>query len=304
MCRKPYTGSGTAFGCGQCLPCRMNRRRVWTHRLMIENYKHCESSFVTLTYSPDNMEMGGLGVPTLRKKHLQDWLKRLRWVIGSRKIRYFVCGEYGDRSERPHYHAMLFGYKGCRYSDSRLAPLQPCVCESCELIRRTWGKGLVHQGVVDRVTMQYVSGYVVKKMTRKDDVRLKGREPEFARMSLRPGIGAEGVHDVARVLGEYRLAEDGDVPAALRHGARVLPLGRYLRRRLRRSVGKDEKAPVRSLASWLLEVQAMRSAVVGKEEVVSDEEVIRRYNERRQARHDEVARQLEARFNRGKRGVL
>lgn len=81
-------------------------------------------------------------------------------------------------------------------------------------------------------------------MTKKDDPRLQGRYPEFCRMSLRPGIGADAMHDVASVLLQFNLVDlQGDVPSSLRHGSRLLPLGRYLRRKLRTMVGKDEKAP-------------------------------------------------------------
>lgn len=95
---------------------------------------------------------------------------------------------------------------------------------------------------------QYVAGYVTKKMTAKDDPRLVGRHPEFARMSLRPGIGAGMMSDVASTLMQFNLEKtQPDVPSALRHGGRTFPLGRYLRRRLRKECGLDEKAPQSSL---------------------------------------------------------
>lgn len=81
-------------------------------------------------------------------------------------------------------------------------------------------------------------------MTRSDDARLADRHPEFARMSLRPGIGASYMHDLASVVMEFDLADtEGDVPSSLRHGKRLMPLGRYLRRKLRTYVGMEEKAP-------------------------------------------------------------
>lgn len=81
-------------------------------------------------------------------------------------------------------------------------------------------------------------------MTRADDPRLNGRHPEFCRMSLRPGIGAMSTVQLVQVAERYGLFTDGgDVPTSLRHGRKLLPLGRYLRRRIRREMGLDENAP-------------------------------------------------------------
>lgn len=81
-------------------------------------------------------------------------------------------------------------------------------------------------------------------MTTRQDVRLQGREPEFARMSNRPGIGYDALHEIASTFLQFNLEDtQSDVPVTLRHGSRLLPLGRYLRRKLRLMVGKDEKTP-------------------------------------------------------------
>lgn len=99
-------------------------------------------------------------------------------------------------------------------------------------------------------------------MTRFDDPRLNGRHPEFARMSLKPGLGTSAMHDLADQVMRFNLDEtQGDVPSSLRHGAKILPLGRYLRRKLRTYVGKDEKAPESTLAEMAEEVRAMWDSV-------------------------------------------
>lgn len=87
-------------------------------------------------------------------------------------------------------------------------------------------------------------------MTRFDDERLEGRHPEFARMSNRPkGIGYGALDEVVRTMRRFNLDKSQpDVPSALRHGGRTLPLGRYLRRKLRAALGKEEGAPRESLA--------------------------------------------------------
>lgn len=96
-------------------------------------------------------------------------------------------------------------------------------------------------------------------MTGKDDARLYGRHPEFARMSLKPGIGADMMHDVASTLMDFNLENSqGDVPSTLRHGTREMPLGRYLRGKLRTYTGKDAKAPQSTLDEMAEEMLPLR----------------------------------------------
>ena len=46
---------------------------------------------------------------SVRKKDIQDWLKRGRKNLKDKKISYFITSEYGPRTLRPHYHGILFG---------------------------------------------------------------------------------------------------------------------------------------------------------------------------------------------------
>lgn len=81
-------------------------------------------------------------------------------------------------------------------------------------------------------------------MTAKDDPRLEGRHPEFARMSLKPGIGGDFTWEIASTMLEFNLEKrEGDVPSSLAHGTSRKGLGRYLTQRLRKQIGRDEKAP-------------------------------------------------------------
>lgn len=98
-------------------------------------------------------------------------------------------------------------------------------------------------------------------MTARDDTRLNGRHPEFARMSLRPGIGQSAMHEVANEILNLNLEERmDDVPSSLRHGNRLLPLGRYLRRSLRTLVGRDPSAPQSTLDQTKADLQDLREA--------------------------------------------
>ena len=119
--------------------------------------------------------------------------------------------------------------------------------------------------------MAYVAGYVTKKMTSIDDPRLEGRLPEFARMSLRPGIGLGMMDDLASVLMEHKLDERMiDVPTSLQHGNKKWPLGRYLRRKLRQRIGRDEKTPFEALQQYKEEMQPLREVAWNDEKPLSE----------------------------------
>ncbi len=226
---------GLPFPCGQCLPCRINKRRVWTLRLMLESYYHEKASFVTLTYDDSHLPLSN-GLPVLKKRDCQLWLKRLRKYFSGREIRYYAAGEYGTKTRRPHYHIILFGISpeeldpqfvvyggksgGVKGIEKRITPLS-----------RTWPFGLVHVGEVTRESVQYCAGYVTKKFVKKGD----DREPEFALMSRRPGIGARAVAEIASTLQQYNLQEGTE--RQLRIDGRKWPLGRYLQTKLAEVLG-------------------------------------------------------------------
>lgn len=241
-CRKPFISGTAAFPCGQCLPCRINRRRLWSHRLTLEALLHEFNSFVTLTYSEKKLPLcsDGSKRSTLKPVDLTNFLKRLREAHKPLKFRYYAAGEYGDETWRPHYHLALFGYPPCVWGSTRFSGGGKRCCASCEGIERAWGNGRVQVARLDPASASYIAGYVTKKMTRWDDERLEGRHPEFARMSLRPGIGHGLMEAVAKAVEFHKLKND---VVTLRHGKQELPLGRYLVRRLRVLLERPVEAP-------------------------------------------------------------
>lgn len=218
-CDNPYIKDGSAFGCGQCIPCRLNKRRIWTHRIILETNLHAANTFATLTYNDQHLPDDG----SVKPRDLSLWLKRLRKEMSTR-IRYYGCGEYGDISKRPHYHLALFGYPSCERGSTRgdyLKRGRSC-CSACDKIHATWNKGSILLGELNETTAAYIAGYVTKKMTKIDDPRLEGRHPEFSRMSLKPGIGYDMVPEIASTILEYDLETMEDVPTQLQHGKRSI----------------------------------------------------------------------------------
>lgn len=244
LCRAPFLRGIVPYGCGQCLPCRINRRRQWTWRQVFESLLHEENCFVTLTYGPDYLPSGG----SLEPRDLQLFIKRLRFLLGSRKVRYVAVGEYGENTYRPHYHLSLFGMSGYSVLDGVKAPTSGQLA-----IERCWKLGFVGVGDFNEKTAQYVSSYVVKKLKDRTDPQMAGLYPEFGRMSRRPGIGHGAMSIIAKSLcdsghGMALIEETGDVPRELQIGKRKIPLGRYLLSKLREAIGFTPE--------WIEEIKA------------------------------------------------
>lgn len=253
MCKHPIitknTGPEVPLPCGQCLPCRINHRRVLTHRMMLEQSTSSCSSFLTLTYSDDNLpkefhdKISGQVFSdfSVVPDHHTSFVKRLRRAIAPSKFRFFMCGEYGELTGRPHYHYALFGYPSCL---TPKAPVKgkfvPCLCKNCQVIQSVWPYGHIFLGSLTQSSAQYVCGYVTKKLTsdRTDysQSRLLGRHPEFTRASRMPGLG----HEAATAYGERikpYVSSISDIPPYLVHNGRKWPLGRYLNGKIYEATG-------------------------------------------------------------------
>lgn len=255
---------GIPAGCGQCMPCRVNKKREWSNRIMLESFAHEHNAFVTLTYNEENLPRDKSLVP----KHVTDWQKRLRYHSGI-DLRYFSVGEYGKEGERPHYHAAVFGLPGCASYDTQ------CPCTACETLRKSWDKGFVLNGTLGPESAQYIAGYVTKKMTdRKPSEKyeklklknpklaekykehvidyLQGRKPEFARMSNKPGIGASFIPAIIDMLetthGKDLVVELGDAPDLIQIGGKDILLGKYLKNKLRDEIGITDEQKERKLS--------------------------------------------------------
>lgn len=149
---------------------------------------HEVNSFITLTYSPDHLPKDR----SLDKPALQRFFKRLRKHTD---FRYFACGEYGKQRNRPHYHAIIFGYD---FPDKRLySKRHDNLYFRSDLLEKLWPYGFSTIGQATFESAAYVARYVTKKYRNKDEDKIKQAytlvdedtgeafelEPEFCIMS-------------------------------------------------------------------------------------------------------------------------
>ncbi len=197
--------------CGQCMGCRYDRAKHWAARIQHEAQQWPSNLFLTLTYRDktectEKQLAEGMHLPdfpSLNKKHLQNFIKRLRHHFKHTRIRYYACGEYGDQNYRPHYHLIAFNLA---FNDEQLhGQNQGYPLFISKTLENLWGYGFATFGEATYESAAYTARYVLKKITgpRADDHYLRYDEygvcywlqPEFTTMSRRPGIGKNWIDE-------------------------------------------------------------------------------------------------------------
>lgn len=161
-------GDPLELPCGQCVGCRLERSRQWAMRIIHEaSLNDTNNCFITLTYNPENLPPDG----GLIKSDFQKFMHRLRKSIAPKKIKFYMCGEYGDKSNRPHYHAIIFGYNFDDWVYLFDSPSGEPIYTSPTL-ERIWKHGFVTIGTVTFESAGYVARYCMKKINgpKKDEI--------------------------------------------------------------------------------------------------------------------------------------
>lgn len=152
--------------CGKCVGCVQDKAEAWSVRCYHESLQHEQNCFATLTYADPCPEK-------LSKPDLQKFFKRLRKQAV--RFRYFACGEYGERTHRPHYHVLFFGQDflgGAEHIGKYYVNL---------MLSEAWGHGHVTLAPAEPESIFYVCGYSLKNL---------GDPDCFHMVSKRPYIGA------------------------------------------------------------------------------------------------------------------
>lgn len=139
---------GKNVPCGKCIGCLQRRRADWSFRLRQEAKQHTLTTFLTLTYRDEDLPTVK-GDPSLDKKELIRYFKRVRKE--DPRLKYYAVGEYGSETDRPHYHAIVFGVKP-------------------ETLANNWQQGHVSCDTVTDASIHYVTKYVINQMPYSENV--------------------------------------------------------------------------------------------------------------------------------------
>lgn len=157
--RKPFP-----IACGKCVGCRVTYARNWAIRILHEAHtfeydKNLPCWFITLTFNQESLDQRERKW-SVDVKEFQKFMKRLRHHQ-KEKIKYFHCGEYGEKNDRPHYHAIIFGLKLKNLKQVTFGK-NPLYID--KLLEKEWPQGFHRIGQVNYTTASYVARYVMKKV--------------------------------------------------------------------------------------------------------------------------------------------
>jgi hypothetical protein len=164
---KKSDGAAYTLPCGKCPQCIKRRISGWSFRLMEEEKQSSSSYFVTFTYDDNNIESSKRGLATLKKRDIQNYIKRLR-KCHQQKLKYYYCGEYGSKTHRPHYHMIIFNARE-------------------DLIQKHWTLGQIHIGKVSEASVGYTLKYMCKEK-KVPEHQNDDRQKEFSNMSKGLGL--------------------------------------------------------------------------------------------------------------------
>ncbi len=161
-----------AVPCGKCLRCLQRKRRDWYIRLEDLQKRSSSSLFITLTYDDDTLPFASSGYPSLKLRDVQLFMKRLRKSLPGVSLSYFVCGEYGPSTLRPHYHMLLFNL-----------PLD----DYYSLLKKSWTLGHFCIDFASPARLMYVTKYMLPANDSTFNYEKFGCEKPFMRCSKHLG---------------------------------------------------------------------------------------------------------------------
>lgn len=227
-CMKPFVKKvETNFHtlpCGKCPFCLQRRVHQWSFRLTEEEKVSFSSFFITLTYDNKNIPKSQNGLPTLTKRDPQLFFKSLR-KRNKHKIKYYLGAEYGDKTQRPHYHIILF--------NAKLETIQP-----------SWPHGHVHYGEVTEASMQYTCKYI-SKTKRVQNNEYDDRQREFSLMSK--GLG---LNYLTPQMIQYHKADLEERVNCTKKGGHKIAMPRYYKDKIYNS---DERGIIKAHHTKLLQ---------------------------------------------------
>lgn len=231
---------GFQFPCGQCSNCKINKRRDWQSRLLLEAASHEYGSFVTLTFAD-------FGTPSvLRKVDAKAFIKKLALLYPD--LRYYLIGEYGTRTGRAHLHVHLF--TSVPVLDSAL--------------HASWPVGRIHVGDTEPASLDYVLGYLLKG-TKVIRWPIEKQFPEFRMFSK--GMG--------KLALPHLLIDGTELPREFKVFNRTWPIGRYLRDRAKKMGFSVSETSTKKLEA--LEARALSHLLIRED--ATEEEIARLYQD-------------------------
>lgn len=213
-----FVGDKIPIPCGKCLSCRVDKRILWSNRINLECLKYHGFAFCTFTYDELYLPYQSNSLyPTLCKKHFSMYIDKIRHWTKKRansahsdfqNWKYFACGEYGDKFNRPHYHCIFLG-------------LDHIECR--KIFERSWKFGMVKVLPMRSGSVNYILKYLFKNDSADSRGQFvdNGLEPPF--LSFSPSLGSDLFYSQKDNINKY---------GVMKFGTRSIPVPSYYKNKI------------------------------------------------------------------------
>lgn len=216
----------------------MRRQKEWIVRLTEQAKSSTDCYFVTLTYNEQSVPWGS-AIPILDKKGIQLFMKRLRKSLQP-GIKYYLVGEYGTNTKRPHYHMIIFN-TGVNLEKLKLKIIEAWTTKNEQDEKQLLGN--IDVGYGDISSMTYVAKYLIK------DDKIDYEVKPFALMSK--GLGSRYI-DKRTSWHQEDLSRNYSVM----QGGKKFPLPKYYKQKM---LNEDQRLRMTAKSKAQIEKDAAKS---------------------------------------------
>lgn len=194
--------------CGHCLLCRTAEYKEWALRCWLEAREYENNQFITLTYNDENEPNDGVNREEITR-FMHNIREHFRRKQNHKGIRFYACGEYGGKTQRAHYHILLFNCPPFGDEKKYKKTKRNHILYSSEILAHLWGKGFCTIGTVTRQSCDYVARFRLKNFDINQNLL-------FHCMSTQKGIGYDYlVRNLDRIIAEDKIHITGTIESSL-----------------------------------------------------------------------------------------
>lgn len=249
--KKDENKNSMPLPCGKCPACLKRRVSGWSFRLTKQAEVSTSALFVTITYDTKNVPITKNGYMTVSSEDVTNFFKRLR-RLEQNKISYFLASEYGGRTKRPHYHAIIFNTTHEKIIIAWALKNQPL--------------GAIHFGDVNGASIGYTLKYMCKP---RDQRKHQNHDIELPFQRMSKGLGKNYLTD--KMIQWHHQCPNERMYVNLKDGKKIA-MPRYYKQKIYNAEQRGEQK-----GYWEKKIKEIQELAIAKGEIIGSKDAYEQY---------------------------